>query len=76
MLLGALFGWLAHRTGSLIPGMAAHFANNALAAVTLGVTGSMTDDILDLTPLVVIGGTAAMAAWIYGVDRVIRQRPA
>lgn len=72
VLLGALFGWLAHRTGSLIPGMAAHFANNALAAVTLWVTGSMTDDILDLTPLVVIGGTAAMAACIYGVDRVIR----
>ena len=76
VLLGALFGWLAHRTGSLIPGIAAHFANNALAAVTLWVTGSMTDDILDLTPLVVIGGTAAMAACIYGVDRVIRQRPA
>lgn len=76
VLLGALFGWLAHRTGSLIPGMAAHFANNALAAVTLWVTGSMTDDILDLTPLVLIGGTAAMAACIYGVDRVIRQRPA
>ena len=76
VLLGALFGWLAHRTGSLIPGMAAHFANNALAAATLWVTGSMTDDILDLTPLVVIGGTAAMAACIYGVDRVIRQRPA
>ena len=76
VLLGALFGWLAHRTGSLIPGMAAHFANNALAAVTLWVTGSMTDDILDLTPLVVIGGTAAMAACIYGVDRVIWQRSA
>jgi len=76
VLLGALFGWLAHRAGSLIPGMAAHFANHALAAVTLWVTGSMTDDILDLTPLVVIGGTAAMAACIYGVDRVIRQRPA
>jgi len=76
VLLGALFGWLAYRSGSLIPGMAAHFANNALAAVTLWVTGSMTDDILDLTPLVVIGGTAAMAACVYGVDRVIRQRPA
>lgn len=76
VLLGALFGWLAHRTGSLIPGMAAHFANNALAAVTLWVTGSMTDDILDLTALVVIGGTAAMAVCIYGVERVIRQRPA
>jgi len=76
VLLGALFGWLAYRSGSLIPGMAAHFANNALAAFTLWVTGSMTDDLLDLTPLVVIGGTAAMAACIYGVDRVIRQRPA
>lgn len=76
VLLGALFGWLAHRSGSLIPGMAAHFANNALAAVTLWVTGSMTDDILDLTALVVIGGTAAMAVCLYGVERVIRQRPA
>ena len=76
VLLGALFGWLAHRSGSLIPGMAAHFANNALAAVTLWVTGSMTDDILELTALVVIGGTAAMAVCIYGVERVIRQRPA
>ena len=76
VLLGALFGWLAHRSGSLIPGMAAHFANNALAAVTLWVTGSMTDDILHLTALVVIGGTAAMAVCIYGVERVIRQRPA
>ena len=76
VLLGALFGWLAHRSGSLIPGMAAHFANNALAAVTLWVTGRMTDDVLDLTPLVVIGGTAAMAACIYGVDWIIHRRPA
>ena len=76
VLLGALFGWLAHRSGSLIPGMAAHFANNALAAITLWVTGSMTEDIVELTPMVLAGGTAAMAACVYGLDRVIRQRPA
>jgi hypothetical protein len=38
VLLGALFGWLAWRTGSLWPAVAAHAANNACAvAVTLTV---------------------------------------
>lgn len=76
VLLGALFGWLAHRTGSLIPGMVAHFVNNALAAVTLWVTGSMTEDILELTPVVLLTSTALTFASIYGVGRVIGQRPA
>lgn len=76
VLLGALFGWLAHRTGSLIPGMFAHFVNNALAAITLWVTGSMTEDILELTPGVLLISTALTVASVYGVDRVIRQRSA
>ena len=77
VLLGALFGWLAHRTGSLIPGMVAHFVNNALAAVTLWVTGSMTEDILELTPVVLLTSTALTIASVYGVNRVIQGgRPA
>ena len=71
VLLGALFGWMAHRSGSLLPGMVAHFVNNALAAITLWVTGSMTDDILDLTPLVVIGQCGNDRSLLYGVDRVV-----
>ena len=39
VFLGALFGWLAWRTGSLWPAVAAHAANNACAvAVTLTVS--------------------------------------
>lgn len=77
VLLGALFGWLAHRSGSLIPGMVAHFVNNALAAATLWVTGSMTEDVLELTPLVLLASTALTVACVYGVNRVIPSgRPA
>lgn len=71
VLLGALFGWMAHRSGSLLPGMVAHFVNNALAAITLWVTGSMTDDILDLTPWLVAGSVVVTAACCVGVHRVL-----
>ena len=71
VLLGALFGWMAHRSGSLLPGMVAHFVNNALAAVTLWVTGSMTEDILDLTPLIVTGSVVVTAACCVGVHRIL-----
>jgi membrane protease YdiL (CAAX protease family) len=30
-VMGLILGWLRHRTGSLVPGIAAHFVNNALA---------------------------------------------
>ena len=66
VLLGGLFGWLAYRTGSLLPGMAAHFVNNALAAVTLWSTGSMGEDLIEVTTLVMVislvltGGTASV----------------
>lgn len=77
VLLGALFGWLAHRTGSLIPGMVAHFVNNALAAATLWVTGSMTEDVLELTPVVLLASTVLTVASVYGVNRIIQGlRPA
>ena len=66
LLLGGLFGWLAYRTGSLLPGMAAHFVNNALAAVTLWSTGSMGEDLIEVTTLVMVvsivltGGAASV----------------
>ena len=73
VLLGALFGWLACRSGSLVPGMLAHFVNNALAAVTLWVTGSMADDLMDLTPTVVGASLLLTAAATVAYDRVIRR---
>ena len=74
VLLGALFGWLAHRSGSLVPGMAAHFVNNAMAAITLWFTGSMTEDIVELTPTVLVIGTVLTGLSCLGFDRFIRQR--
>jgi membrane protease YdiL (CAAX protease family) len=74
VLLGALFGWLAHRSGSLVPGMAAHFVNNAMAAITLWFTGSMTEDIVELTPTVLTIGAVLTGLACLGFDRLIRQR--
>ena len=77
VLLGALFGWLAHRSGSLVPGMVAHFVNNSLAAATLWVTGSMADDLLDLSPLLIGGSLVLTAGAVWAYDRVIpRSTPA
>ena len=47
VLLGALFGWFAYRSGSLsCRESLAHFVNNAgAAAITLWYTGSMTEDL-------------------------------
>jgi uncharacterized protein len=73
MLLGMLFGWLAYRSGSLVPGMAAHFVNNSLAAITLWYTGSMTDDFMEITwPFVVASAVlTGLVAW--GFDRTVRR---
>lgn len=71
VLLGMLFGWLAYRSGSLIPGMAAHFVNNALAAVTLWLTGSMGEDLLDVTTPLILLSLVLTGALIWGLDRVI-----
>jgi hypothetical protein len=38
-LLGLLFGWLAWRSGSLWPAVAAHAANNAIASLLVGSIG-------------------------------------
>ena len=73
VLLGALFGWLAYRSGSLIPGMVAHFANNSLAAITLWVTGSMADDLMELTPVLSGGSLLLTALAVVAYDRVIRR---
>ena len=66
-----------HRSGSLVPGMVAHFVNNSLAAATLWVTGSMADDLLDLSPLLIGGSLVLTAGAVWAYDRVIpRSTPA
>ena len=77
MLLGLLFGWLAYRSSSIIPGMIAHFLNNAGAAVTFWLTGSMADDVFPLETWTVLLSLVLTAGAIVGYDRVLRNsRPA
>jgi membrane protease YdiL (CAAX protease family) len=89
ILLGALFGWLAWRSGSLWPAVAAHAANNALAAglALLGVGGDAAlarpTLVEALGPLLVGGAvTAGLAAAFRsiapapaGPDAVARRDP-
>ena len=41
-LLGVMFGWLYHRTGSLLPGIIGHVLNNSVAAVNMILYGNAT----------------------------------
>ena len=74
VLLGALFGWLAYRSGSILPGMVAHFVNNAAAAVTLWSTGSMTEDLFELETWTVLLGVVLTAATLVAYHRFMPAR--
>lgn len=71
MFLGALFGWFAYRSGSLLPGMLAHFVNNAGAAVTLWYTGSMTEDLFEIETWTTVLSVALTAATLLAYHRFI-----
>lgn len=74
VLLGALFGWLAYRSGSILPGMVAHFVNNAAAAVTFWSTGSMTEDLFELEAWTVALGAVLTAATLLAYHRFMPAR--
>lgn len=74
VLLGALFGWLAWRSGSLLPGMVAHFLNNTGAVITLWSTGSMTEDLFALEPWIVGMSLVLTVAGILAYDRLLQPR--
>lgn len=71
VFLGALFGWFAYRSGSLLPGMLAHFVNNAGAAVTLWYTGSMTEDLFEIETWTVLVSVALTAATLLAYHRLM-----
>ena len=50
-LLGAMFGWLYYRTGSLLPGIMGHVLNNSIAAVSMILYGDATIEEQMPTPL-------------------------
>jgi len=70
LLLGAIFGWAAWRSGSLWPAVAAHAANNALATA-LALSGAAADAAGELPALgdaawpLLLGGAALvpLALW-------------
>ena len=70
LILGALFGWMAWRTGSLWPGIAAHFINNAAAALTLWTTGSMTEDLFELESWMVLVSIALTLGTLFAIHRL------
>ena len=71
LFLGALFGWFAYRSGSLIPGMVAHFVNNAGAALTLWYTGSMTEDLFEVDTWAVLLSVALTAGTLVAYHRIM-----
>lgn len=70
LILGALFGWLAWRTGSLWPGIAAHFINNAGAAATLWTTGSMTEDLFELEAWMVVVSVVLTLGTLFAIHKL------
>lgn len=54
-----LLGWLRLRSGSLVPGIVAHMANNGIGAALLLTLGSETDAPFE--PLLFIGGLVVCA---------------
>jgi len=71
VFLGALFGWFAYRSGSLLPGMIAHFVNNAGAAITLWYTGSMTEDLFEVEAWTSVVSVALTAAALVAYHRLM-----
>ena len=47
-LIGLLLGWLYYRTGSILPGMAFHWANNSVAYVLYNIYPSSDLKLIDL----------------------------
>lgn len=80
LLLGALFGWLALRTGSVWPGVAAHAANNAVAsliAVAVPDAAGRAEPAELLSALALLAvGLAALPALRMALTRAAPEAPA
>ena len=77
-LLGLLFGYFFFASRSLLPGMAAHFTNNAVAVLWLyaGENSWITaaDGVRGLSPVVVLVATPLSALAVYLFARVSRRK--
>lgn len=61
LVLGALFGWLAWRAGSIWPAIAAHAANNGIVSI-FALAAPRAAHEIESPPLVAIAGVLAFGA--------------
>lgn len=67
--IGLLLGWLRWRTGSLVPGLAAHVLNNASAALLLALASPggdprTTADLLGAPAALLLAAASLLAGWL------------
>ena len=62
-LLGIVLGYLAVRSGSLLPGVVFHFLHNAMTVLSTKITPEMIDRVPGLGFLVQCGGEGAAYQW-------------
>jgi membrane protease YdiL (CAAX protease family) len=69
-LLGAAFGWMTWRAGSVWPAIAAHATNNGLAAALFLAAAPPPDEELPLSAIVVLltTGTIALAGFLLAIS--------
>lgn len=60
---GMVLGWLAERTGSILPGMAVHFVNNSLGFAALWLMENVSPQASGVFGALVTVGTPVAAAW-------------
>lgn len=61
---GVFLGWLTERTGSILPGMALHFANNCLAFLTLYLRQFAPGNLAAVVELMILLAFPLLALWL------------
>lgn len=61
---GVFLGWLAERTGSILPGMALHFVNNCLAFLTLYLRQFAPGNLAAVVELMILLAFPLLALWL------------
>ena len=56
--IGAVFGWLYYRTGSVVPGIIGHFINNSIAVIQMA---TLSKETIDTKTIDLIGAGATYA---------------
>ena len=63
-LCGLFLGWLAERTGSILPGMLLHFVNNSLAFLSLYLRSYAPANVAVVYDLTLLIGFPLLALWL------------